>query len=142
MYEDLKSCFGFAASFFCLGIIAYLLDNFIQKEARRQFYRDLVRLVMLYEQNDLHEISIQTPKILGSRIVRFSSYEAIINDLINAYYTDTHNYHSLLAYVLSLHQSYCFSNRDLIKLKNKLLKEKQKNEIQGNSRNPENRKVR
>ena len=126
MNEDLKVCLGFAAIFISFAIIAYILDCFIEREARRQFYRDLVRLVMLYENSDLLQCSIQVPKILGPRIVRFASYEAIIKDLLNAYEAGLTDYHSLLAFILSLHKSYCFSNRDLIKFKNKLLKEKTK----------------
>lgn len=126
MNEDLKICLGFAAFFICIAIIAYILECFIEREVRRQFYRDLIRLIMLYEQSDLLEISIQVPKILGPRIIRFDSYEAVIKNLSNAYETGLTNYHSMLAYVLSIHSSYCFSNRDLIKFKNKLLKEKTK----------------
>lgn len=126
MNDDWKLCIGFAAFFICLATIAYILDCFIEREARRQFYRDLVRLVMLYEQSDLFEITIQVPKILGPRIIRLASYEAVIKDLSNAYESGLTDYHSMLAYVLSLHKSYCFSNRDLIKFKNKLLKEKTK----------------
>jgi hypothetical protein len=124
MSEDLKVCFGFVYLFICLGLISLFLDYFLQREARRQFYRDLVRLVLLYEQSDLLECSIQMPKILGSRIVRFAAYEAVLKDLSNVYHSGITDYHSMLAYVLSLHKSYCYSNRDLIKFKNKLLKEK------------------
>lgn len=104
----------------------YVLDLLLKREALRQFYRDLVRLVILYENNDLLVCPHQVPKILGSRITRFNVYEAVIKDLSNAYEAGLTDYHSMLAYVLSLHRSYCFSNRDLIKFKNKLLKEKTK----------------
>lgn len=135
MNEELKVCFVFVAFFLCFGIFAYFLDSFIQRESRRTFYRDLVRLVLLYENSDLVECSIQVPKILGPRIVRFATYEAIINDLSNAYEAGLTNYPCLLAYVFSLHKSYCFSYHDLIKFKKKLYKEKQKNETHQNDNN-------
>lgn len=135
MNEDLKACFGLAAFFICLAIISYFLDCFMQREARRQFYRDLVRLVLLYEQSDLLQCAIMVPKILGHRIVRFATYEAVIKDLSNAYEAGLTNYHSMLAFVLSLHKYYCYSDRDLIKFKNKLCKEKQKNETHQNDCN-------
>lgn len=124
MTEDLKVCVVFAAFFICISSIALLLDYYLQREAKRQFYRDLVRLVLLFEQSDLLQRTIQVPMILGPRIVRYAAYQAIINDLSQAYYGGSTDYHSLLAYVLSLHKFYCYSYRDLIKFKNKLLKEK------------------
>ena len=127
MNDELKVCLGFAAIFISFAIIAYILDCFIEREARRQFYRDLLRLVLLYDQPDSFERSIQVPKILGPRIIRFASYAAVINDLSNNYYEAGQDENiTFIDYVFSLHRSYCFSNRDLIKFKNKLLKEKTK----------------
>lgn len=135
MSDVVKFCLCFAAFGMCLGTIALLLDYLHEREARRQFYRDLVRLVMLYEQSDLLTCSIQIPKILGPRIVRFASYEAVIKDLSNAYEAGLTGYHSLLTFVLALHKSYCYSYSDLKKFKYKLIKEKHKNETYQNELN-------
>ena len=124
MPVEIKAIIALVSILISWGCLFYLLDLLLKREALRQFYRDLVRLVILYENNDLLVCSHQVPKILGSRITRFHVYEAVIKDLSNAYEAGLTDYHSMLAYVLSLHRSYCFSNRDLIKFKNKLCKEK------------------
>lgn len=124
MTEQLKVYIIFVCFVVYLAVLFLLLDYLLKREARRQFYRDLVRLVMLYEQNDLSTCSVQVPKILGPRIVHFASYDAVINDLSNAYYAGLTDYQSMSAYVLSLHRSYCYTDRAVFKLKNKLLNEK------------------
>ena len=126
MSEETQAIIVLVSVFISTFCLFYLLDLLLKREAMRQFYRDLLRLVILYENNDLLVCSYQVPKILGSRLVRFASYESVIKDLSNAYEAGHTDYHSMLAYVLSLHRSYCYSDRDLLKLKNKLIKEKTK----------------
>lgn len=126
MNEDIKIVICFVCFFVYMAVLGLILDYILKREAIRQFYKDMIRLIILYENNSQDVFNREMPKILGTRIVRYSTYEKIMHDILFVYNSGSSGFHCALAYALSLHKSYYFSNRDLIKFKNKLLKEKTK----------------